>query len=151
MEDFNAKIGSDNRTYKETMGQQGIREMNENGEGFADLCNRSDLVVGWRYRRIHKTTWMLPDLQTENQDHMCIEKRFRRPFHDVRVKRGADVASDHHLLVARLKVKPRRNRTGRTNQRLGHNTFLLHDIPNDITKQEDFSITLYNKFQPCKS
>ena len=34
---------------------------------------------------------------------------------------------------------------------LGHNTFLLNDILNDITKQEDFSMTLYNKFQPCKS
>lgn len=48
------------------------------------------------------------------------------------------MALDHHLLVARLKLKLRR-----TNQRLGFNTFLL----NDTNKREEFSITLSNKFQ----
>jgi len=69
-----------------------------------------------------------PDLQTEHQiDHMCIGKRFRRTLQEVRVRRGADVASAHHLLVARLKLKLRRNWTGRANQCLGYNTFLLTD------------------------
>ena len=145
--DFNAKIGSDNRGYKEVMGQQGLGEMNDNGERFADLCATSDLVIGGRFfqhRRIHKATWVSPDLQTENQiDHMCIGKRFRRTFQDVHVRRGADVASDHHLLAARLRLKMRRNWTKRTNQHLGYNTFLL----NDTNKRQEFSITLSNKFQ----
>ena len=38
MGDFNAKIGRDNRGYEEVMGQQGLGEMNENGERFANLC-----------------------------------------------------------------------------------------------------------------
>ena len=147
MGDFNAKIGSDNRSYEEIMGQQGLGEMNDNGERFADLCASSGLVIEGSYfqhRRIHKATWVSPDLQTENQiDHMCIGKRFRRSLQDVRVRRGADVASDHHLLVARLKLKLRRNWTGKTNQRFGYNTFLL----NDTNKREEFSITLSNKFQ----
>ena len=46
MGDFNAKIGSDNRGYEEIMGQQGLGEMNDNGERFADLCATSDLVIG---------------------------------------------------------------------------------------------------------
>ena len=74
---------------------------------------------------------------------MCIGKRFRRTLQDVRVRREADVASDHHLLVARLKLKLRSNWTGRPNQRLGYNTFLL----NDTKKRKEFSITLSNKFQ----
>ena len=53
------------------------------------------------------------------------------------------MASDHHLLVARLKLKLRRNWIGKTNQRFGYNTFLL----NDTNKREEFSITLSNKFQ----
>jgi len=48
---------------------------------------------------------------------------FEELFNEVRVRRGADVASDHHLLVARLKLKLRRNWTERTNQYLGYNTF----------------------------
>ena len=147
MGDFNAKIGTDNRDYEEVRGQQGLGEMNDNGERFADLCATSDLVIGWgffQHRRIHKATWVSPDLQTENRiDHMCIGKRFRRTLQDVRVRRGADVASDHHLLVVRLKLKLRRNWTESTNQRLGYNIFLL----NDTNKRQEFSITLSNKVQ----
>ena len=58
------------------------------------------------HKRIHKTTWVSPDHLTENQiDHICIGKRFRRSLENVRSKRGANVASDHHLLIARLKLK----------------------------------------------
>ena len=45
-------------------------------------------------KNIHKTTWVSPDHLTENQiDHICIGKRFRRLLENVRVERGADVAS----------------------------------------------------------
>ena len=53
------------------------------------------------------------------------------------------MASDHHLLVAQLKLKLRSNWTERTNQCLGYSTFLL----NDTNKWKEFSITLSNKFQ----
>ena len=147
MGDFNAKIGSNNKGYEEVMGQQGLGEMNDNGERFADLCATSNLVIGgsfFHHRRIHKATWVSPDLSTENQiDHVCIGKKFRRSLQDVRVRRGADAASDHHLLVARMKLKLKRNWTGGTNQRQRYNTTLLKDP----TKLEEFKISLSNKFQ----
>ena len=47
----------------------------------------------------------VPDLITGNQiDHVCIAKKFRRSLEDVRVKKGADVTSDHHLVVNKLKL-----------------------------------------------
>jgi len=53
-------------------------------------CVTSDLVIGGSYfqhRRIHKATWVSPDLQTENQiDHMCVGNRFQRTLQDVRVR-----------------------------------------------------------------
>ena len=74
-----------------------------------DICALNKLVIGgsiFPHKRIHKATWVSPDHTTENQiDHICISKKFRRSLQDVRVKRGADVASDHHLLTARLKLK----------------------------------------------
>ena len=147
MGDFNAKIGRDNTGYEEVMGQQGLGEMNENGERFADLCAANNLVIGesvFSHRRIHKATWISPDLSTENQiDHICIAKKFRRSLQDVRVRRGADVASDHHLLVARIKLKLRKNWTGETNQRQRFNTTLLRDS----SKMKEFKLTLANKFQ----
>ena len=147
MGDFNAKIGRDNRGYEEVMGQQGLGEMNENGERFANLCAISNLVIGgsfFHHKRIHKATWVSPDLATENQiDHVCIGKRFRRSLQDVRVRRGADVASDHHLLVARIKLKLKRNWTGETNNRQRYNTMPLQETAG----LEVFKITLNNKFQ----
>ncbi len=95
------------------MGTQGLGIMNEKGERFADMCSTNKLVIGgsiFQHKRIHKATWVSPDHVTENQiDHFCISKKFRRSLQDVRVKRGADAASDHHLLMATLKLKLKRN------------------------------------------
>ena len=147
MGDFNAKIGGDNTGYEGTMGKQGMGEMNDNGERFADLCATTNLAIGgsfFQHKSIHKATWVSPDLRTTNQiDHVCIGKKFRRSLQDVRVKRGADVASDHHLLVAQLKLKLKRHHIEQTSHRLNYNTSLL----NDKQKQDEFKITLSNKFQ----
>ena len=145
--DFNAKVGEDNTGYEEIMGREGLGEMNDNGERFADLCAANSLVIGgsvFAHRRIHKVTWLSPDLSTGNQiDHVCITKKFRRSLQDVRVRRGADVASDHHLLVARVKLRLRRNFAGERNQRNKFNTILLRDP----IKLQEFKLALSNKFQ----
>nr|KAG5711924.1 hypothetical protein BaRGS_026365 [Batillaria attramentaria] len=44
MGDFNAKIGSDNTGYENTMGTHGLGQMNENGERFADFCALNQLA-----------------------------------------------------------------------------------------------------------
>ena len=55
---------------------------------------------------------------TENQtDHVSIGRKFRRSLQDDFVKPGADVASDYHLLLAKLKLKLKRNWTGDSSHR----------------------------------
>ena len=61
----------------------------------------------------------------------------------MRVKRGGDIASDHHLLVARLKLKLKRNWNGGTGQRQRFNTGLLKDTD----KLEEYRLALTNRFQ----
>ena len=59
MGDFNAKIGADNTGYEDTMGTQGLGQMNENGEHFADMCALNQLKIGgsiFLHKRIHKAT-----------------------------------------------------------------------------------------------
>ncbi len=147
MGDINAKIGRDNSGYEEVMGREDLGEMNENGERFADLCAVRNLVIGgsvFPHRQIHKATWISPHLSTENQiDHVCITKKFRRSLQDVRVRRGADVASDHHLLVACVKLKLSGNWTRESNRRHRFNTALLRDS----LKLGEFKMTLANRFQ----
>ncbi|VDP49668.1 unnamed protein product [Schistosoma curassoni] len=92
---------------------------NKNGERFASLYAFNKLVIGgiiFPHERIHKATWISPDHITENQiDHICINKKFRRTMEDMRTSREADIASDHHLVVANLKLKLNKNwKTGQT-------------------------------------
>ena len=112
MGDLNAKIGSDNIGYEEIMGKHGLGIMNENGELFTNFCAANQYVIGgsvFPHKRIHKATWVSPDHRTENQiDHICINKKFRSSLQDVRVLRGADVDSDHHLLISKIKLKLKR-------------------------------------------
>ncbi|VDP77434.1 unnamed protein product, partial [Schistosoma mattheei] len=62
---------------------------------------------------------------------------------DVRTKRGADIASNHHLLVAEMKFKLKKHWTMRrtTSQKLNTAFFRYTD------KLNKFMIVLSNKFQ----
>ena len=70
---------------------------------------------------------MAPNHRTVNQiDHMAISKKWRRSLLDVRSYRGADVASDHHLVVAQLKLKLAANKT--SSQRVTQNKFNIEKL-----------------------
>ena len=146
MRDFNAKIGSNNRVYDEVMGTHGIGEINENGEMFADLCSFNRLIIGGSVfpdRMIYKATRVSPDHRTENQiDHICISQRFRRSMQDVRVYRGADAASDHHLVLTKLNLK-QKSRIEKRKNRTRYNVEFLKDKE----RMETFRITLSNKYE----
>ncbi|VDP55033.1 unnamed protein product [Schistosoma margrebowiei] len=147
MGDFNAKVGTDNTGYEDIMGRHGLVERNENGERFTSRCAFNKLVIGgtiFPHKRIVKTTWTSPDHTTQNQiDHICIKKTFRRTIEDVRTKRGADIASDHHLLVAKMKSKLKKHWTvGRTISQKFNTAFLQ-----DTNKLNKFKIVLSNNFQ----
>ena len=75
-------------------------------------------------------------------DHIYINRKFRRSLQDVRVRRGADVASDHHLLVSHVKLKLRRDFSGQKNKRTRYDFTLLKDS----NKLEEFNIKLQNRF-----
>ena len=149
--DFNAKIGNDNTGRERIMGREGLGTMNENGEMFADFCVFNDLVIGgsvFQHKDIHKGTWVSPDHRTVNQiDHITIDKKFRRSLQDTRVRRGADVASDHHLLVGQVRLKlkkclPPGSKAGRK-----FNTIYL----NDSALKSTFKLTLSNRFQALEN
>jgi len=97
------------------MGRHGLGNRNENGDIFIDLCTNYDLIIGGSlvpHKDIHKATWVAPNHRTVNQiDHMTISKKWRRSLLDARSYRGVDVASDHHLVVALLKLKLAANKT----------------------------------------
>ena len=145
--DFNAKVGNENRGYENCMGRYGLGIMNENGELFANMCAIHDFVIGgtiFQHKDIHKGTWVSPDHFTVNQiDHICINRKFRRSLLDVQVKRGADIFSDHHLVVGKVKLKLKKNKNGDDRRKPKYNVNLL----NDWEVRDEFGLTLNNQYQ----
>jgi hypothetical protein len=147
MGDFNAQIGSDNLGKDLIMGKQALGVMNENGELFSDFCAFNDSVIAgsiFPHRRIHKATWTSPDGRTENQiDHICISRKWRRSLRDTRAMRGADVASDHHLLLGKVMIKLKSFRD--TSDR-PHFKFNTTKLKGKETKSA-FTLKLKNRFE----
>ncbi|XP_065941348.1 craniofacial development protein 2-like [Magallana gigas] len=145
MGDLNAKVGEDNTNKELIMGKHSIGNINENGELFTDFCNFNDLVIGgtiFPHKRIHKTTWSSPDGKTENQiDHITIMRKWRSLL-DVRTRRGADAASDHQLVTARLRMKLR---AFKDKSKTLHYKFNVH-LLKIKEKSDEFNIAISNKF-----
>ena len=144
--DANAKVGSDNTGWEGTIGSEGIGVMNDNGIRFASLCAENSLVIGgtcFKHKDIHKYTWTSPNGRDRNQiDHVAIRRRFRRSLLDVRTQRGADAASDHHLVRCKIRLKLARNRKKQT-------TRIIYDTAKlkDPLHKRSFHITLKNRFE----
>ncbi|KAL9959458.1 hypothetical protein ACROYT_G032784 [Oculina patagonica] len=109
MGDMNAKVGDNNTNREEVMGKFGIGVMNDYGERLCDFGSANGLVITgtiFPHKEIHKLTWRSPDGKTVNQiDHVLVNGRMRTSILDTRVRRGADVYSDHYLVRTRIRLK----------------------------------------------
>ena len=146
--DFNAKIGSDNTGYEDIMGTHGLGHMNENGECFADLCALNQLVIGGSiFPHLRASTKPHGDSQTTERrtmiDHICISWKFRRSWQEVRVLRGADVSSDHHLVVTVVRLRLKKYTYASSNTRTRYNVGLFRNKDT----QTAFQISFSNRFQ----
>lgn len=107
--DLNAKIGGDNSGLEKHLGKHGLGDRNENGDLFVDFCMQHNLVIGgslFPHKTCHKETWVSPDGKTKNQiDHVAISSSWRGSLLDVRNRRGADIDSDHYLVIAQIRLK----------------------------------------------
>ena len=78
MGDLNVKVGSERIGRERKIGSQGIGNINENGELFADFCAVNRLVIGgtlFPHKNLHKITWVSPAGNVENQiDHIPISQ-----------------------------------------------------------------------------
>ena len=146
MGDLNAKVGQDNLGSERCMGKHGVGERNENGEMFLDFCMRNNLTIGgtiFQHPNVHKCTWVSPDKSYTNQiDHMAINSKWRSSLLDVRVRRGADVNSDHFLVLGKFRLKLKKS----TAEDKRNKVFDVTKLKDPLVKQE-FKLNLQNRFQ----
>ena len=72
----------------------------------------NNFVILFSHKEIHKLTWISPNQRDKKQIyHLLITGKWRRSLQNVRFRRGADVGSDHHLVVKHIKLKLKRTVT----------------------------------------
>lgn len=98
-------MGSDNSVQEFTIGKEGLSEINENDEMFAEFCDKIDLIIGGtviRHKNMHNTTW-ISDCNTDNQiNHITMWRRWRGHLLDVRVQ---SARSDQEMVLAKSKAR----------------------------------------------
>ena len=107
--DANAQIGKE-EIYKHIIGSHSLHnQSNENGLRLIDFAESRGMIIGstsFPLKEMHKGTWKHPDGQTVNQiDHVLIDRRHKSMLTDSRTFRGANVDSDHYLVIANIRTK----------------------------------------------
>uniref|UniRef100_H2ZSJ3 Endonuclease/exonuclease/phosphatase domain-containing protein n=1 Tax=Latimeria chalumnae TaxID=7897 RepID=H2ZSJ3_LATCH len=118
----------DNTSLEHVMGKHGVGQLNSNGEKLIEFCGINSFIIGgthFRHKTIHKITWKSNDGITRNQiNHIIINRKWAKSLLDVRIKRGADISSDHFLVVANIQISLKARKKSNTLFRR-YNTALL--------------------------
>lgn len=103
--DFNAQVGKE-RIFMPTIGKNSLHnKTNENGMRMINFAASKSLVVMssiFTHKDRHKQTWHSPNGTFTQIDHVLVSSRHFNEVNDVRSYRGADVNSDHFLVVAKV-------------------------------------------------
>ena len=109
--DWNAKVGQGETN--DTAGRFGLGERNERGpDQLLEFCSRNDIKIMNTFFKLHARrlyTWTSPDQTTRNQiDYIICKLRWKSSVRRVTTLSGGHCGTDHHLLVADVKVKLKR-------------------------------------------
>ena len=148
--DWNAKIGPDaHQNWTETVGKHGLGDTNERGLRLLEFPEMNHLVVAntlHPHKVSRRVTWTSSDGRAKNQiDYILVGKRFRSSIikNKTRSFPGADVGSDHHLVMMGFKLKLKRIPKKKP-ARIKYNVQNLKDP----TIRRQFEVTIGGRFAP---
>ena len=116
--DFNAKIGPDAyKVWAGTVGRYGVGETNDRGLRLLEFASSHRYTIAntlHPHKISRRTTWHSPDGKTHNQvDFIMVPRRFKSSINRAKTRSypGADVGSDHDLVLLTIKIRLKKNKT----------------------------------------
>jgi endonuclease/exonuclease/phosphatase family metal-dependent hydrolase len=96
--------------YYPTIGKPSLHDhSHDNGQRLIKFAaSRRMIIVSilFSHNKLHKGTWKATERQTVNQiDHILIDVRHKSDLIDVRSLRGANIASDHFLVLSKFRAR----------------------------------------------
>ncbi|XP_054737913.1 uncharacterized protein LOC129244320 [Anastrepha obliqua] len=144
MGDFNAKVGKEETTN--VTGKFGLGDRNERENRLVQFCQEEEFIIGNTYYKLSERrlyTWKSPQDGMRNIirnqiDYILINKRFKSSMIRAKTLPGADVPSDHNLLLATIRS---RLTSRKTKQKKSHidiqkleNDYIRNDFQNKLNE-----------------